>query len=347
MATIKRGSYRWNDSPAFPPFELTTAGVKIPIPISCDTITIEEGDDTFVVGTFETLVIGGTTDILIIAYYDNDLDLPFGIYSSIEGVGWNGLSDEFNGIFPQGYGQIFTVTEDTDVDDTFATWFTANTEPVVDDPTTPIKKFTRLYLGDVAYSSGGKCFKRLSTIMKLSPPTISLNGDTLTITDTSGKATQWNVYKDGGIWMGGIAEPTIDLSGRITESGTYSITVTAFADGYEESEPSNAVEYVVSDEITDLTGTTWNVPSGWLCSADFGRFYINGSYSCGSSKGDITGFYLGKTSTSTKDNWVHIYTGQYGANWSNTYALTFTFTGGTDVTNPKLIEWLETYGELQ
>lgn len=40
----------------------------------------------------------------------------------------------------------------------FYTWFNENTPSAA----TPIKKFTRLYIGDVAYSSGGKCFKRLT-----------------------------------------------------------------------------------------------------------------------------------------------------------------------------------------
>lgn len=195
-------------------------------------------------------------------------------------------------------------------------WIMENTEPIGN-----TKIFTKLNICEIAYSIAGKCFRRLSTVAKLSAPIISLDGSLLTITDTSGKATQWNVYKDGGILMGCQAEPTIDLSSRITESGTYSITVTAFADGYEESEPSNAVEYVVEDAnfltfsspntftlgVVDnkkyWDGTleystdksTWNTWDGTTAlSADSGKLYLRGTgntYISGPNYSSTKGFW--------------------------------------------------------
>ena len=46
------------------------------------------------------------------------------------------------------------VVEDTEVDDTFGAWFELNIQPV-------LRKFTRLFLGDIAYSSNGKRWRAL------------------------------------------------------------------------------------------------------------------------------------------------------------------------------------------
>lgn len=66
--------------------------------------------------------------------YDGGLSLI--VYSSSHK--WNNLFEAFKEDDPdadvpielKGYGQTFTVTEDTDVDDTFGTWFSASTSTV-------------------------------------------------------------------------------------------------------------------------------------------------------------------------------------------------------------------------
>ena len=63
---------------------------------------------------------------------------------------------------------------------------------------------------------------------------------------------------------------TYDLSQLDLAAGTHYITVRAKADGYADSEPSNAVEYVVEESVpTDLTGYTVTVPSNWTATAGF------------------------------------------------------------------------------
>ena len=90
-------------------------------------------------------------------------------------------------------------------------------------------------------------------------------------TDTSGLATNYNIYSNGTCIAGTVANfSTIDLADLIDESGTYSITVTAVSDGYEESEQSNAVEYVVKESVpTNLTGYTVTVDAGWTAEVGF------------------------------------------------------------------------------
>jgi hypothetical protein len=51
---------------------------------------------------------------------------------------------------------IITITQDQDVTDDFYTWFTANANRLT-------LIFTKLNVGDAVASSGGKCFKRLTT----------------------------------------------------------------------------------------------------------------------------------------------------------------------------------------
>lgn len=64
------------------------------------------------------------------------------------------------------------------------------------------KIFTKLNLADIVATSGGKSFRKLSTeepLPKLATPTISLDGDVLTITDDSGLATSFDILVDGEV----------------------------------------------------------------------------------------------------------------------------------------------------
>ena len=58
-------------------------------------------------------------------------------------------------------------------------------------------KFTKLNIGAAVASSGGRVWKKLSSMLQLSAPTLSLDGDTLTITDDSKLATSFDIYVNG------------------------------------------------------------------------------------------------------------------------------------------------------
>lgn len=60
-------------------------------------------------------------------------------------------------------------------------------------------KFTKLNIGDAVASSGGRVWKKLSSMPPLSVPTLSLNGDILTITENSGLATSFDILVDGEV----------------------------------------------------------------------------------------------------------------------------------------------------
>lgn len=100
--------------------------------------------------------------------------------------------------------------------------------------------------------------------------------------------------------------------------------------------------------ITDLTGTTWNVPSGWSATAGYGQFEVNGAVKV-TNDFECSGFYVGYRfgmfDVEVASN--YIYFNGYGGDTSSSYGFTITITGGTDVTNTSLISWLEANGKLQ
>lgn len=92
----------------------------------------------------------------------------------------------------------------------------------------------------------------------LGSPTISLNGDILTITPVA-NATSYKVFSNNNL-LTTSTTTTVDLSTLFSESGTYTITVTALASGYLESGPSNAVTY--KPQLITLDLTTLNLSQG-------------------------------------------------------------------------------------
>lgn len=91
----------------------------------------------------------------------------------------------------------------------------------------------------------------------LSAPTITIIENTLTITDTSGLATSYDILVDGAVQTT-ISLTTFDMTILGLSGGTYSITVVAKADGYGDSVESNAISYVVEE----ASGFTVEISSG-------------------------------------------------------------------------------------
>lgn len=151
---------------------------------------------------------------------------------------------------------------------------------------------------------------------------------------------------------------TYDLSQLDLPEGTHSITVVAKADGYSNSAPSNAVEYVVEPSLpvwngTDLTGTTWYVPSGWSATAGYGMFNITGKLNSYSFVYFCLGYRKNSSNPKnlvTNSNYLSFKTtsdGNYTSFNSETLgSFTITFTSGNHITSSNLISWLKQYGTL-
>lgn len=102
-------------------------------------------------------------------------------------------------------------------------------------------------------------------------------------------------------------------------------------------------------KVTDLTGSTWVIPSGWTADAEYGKFDINGSLYINGSLGVINDkFEIGykiKSGTTTTGSANCLVNG--GSWYDNTYEFEFIFRdGGVDVTNTLLIDWLYTNGYM-
>lgn len=109
----------------------------------------------------------------------------------------------------------------------------------------------------------------------------------------------------------------------------------------------NGALYVVEEEaeITDLTGTTWVVASGWEVESGYGQFTVDGTVVFGdNSTKEFIGVYLGYD---YDEGYFEVANYGYFILESSNYpyapnnTVTITFTGGTDVTNTDLITWLK------
>ena len=82
----------------------------------------------------------------------------------------------------------------------------------------------------------------------LNAPSLSLSGDTLSITNpaTNGNfAAGYKVYA-GNTLIATVQTATVDLSALLTDAGTYSVTAKAYGTGFNDSAAGTAVSYTVS-----------------------------------------------------------------------------------------------------
>ncbi len=106
---------------------------------------------------------------------------------------------------------------------------------------------------------------------------------------------------------------------------------------------------------TDLTGTTWKIPTGWTAEAGYGVFYVAGTaefedqiFTTGYSR-----LYIGYDTENAvldgndypAENTILVRALGYHIR-DNTKVMAFTFESGADVTNTRLISWLLENGEL-
>lgn len=133
----------------------------------------------------------------------------------------------------------------------------------------------------------------------------------------------------------------------------------------------STVRDLIKAPLTDLTDTTWFIPAGWQGDFGIGTYSVNCTIDGGHSATEMGIGYKAYIETTTSDivgpdgvtipgkttvkfavdaNTIGFDTSPLGGvrvwNAKNT-PVTLTFTGGVDVTNPKLIAWLEKYGQTE
>lgn len=106
--------------------------------------------------------------------------------------------------------------------------------------------------GDVATISidGVVVWSVEETIEKIIAPSISLDNGLLVIQGNDERATHYVILVNGAVF-GSTTAIMFDLSSLSLSAGVYEITVKARANGYEDSDPSNAVSYLSSGTNPD------------------------------------------------------------------------------------------------
>lgn len=181
-------------------------------------------------------------------------------------------------------------------------------------------------------------------VPKLLAPTLSISGDIISITNNNDVGVGYWVYVNGEltVTIAATNSTAVDMSGLNLEAGTYSVYLVAVLDGYENSEQSNTVEYVVEGSVpTNLTGYTVTVPAGWSCLAIRYDYVIDGVLN--SYPNDVlTGFtfgyngFIGQTASNTIFAW-----GSFAQEMLTPgTSFSFSVTGGDDADKPSLIQWL-------
>lgn len=124
--------------------------------------------------------------------------------------------------------------------------------------------------------------------------------------------------------------------------------------GYEQGYADGKAE---SEEVTDLKGKTYNIPSGWGASATYGQFSVNCDIVVDGTTLTKTRLSLGFTIKGTIKSILGLTNSIVADNGSslgavdgyvinNTKGFTITFNDG-NTTNTSLIDWVTTWGELQ
>ncbi|MBQ4427633.1 MAG: hypothetical protein II881_07780 [Oscillospiraceae bacterium] len=170
-----------------------------------------------------------------------------------------------------------------------------------------------------------------STKPTLNAPSIALSGKTLTITNpaTNGNFVAGYKIYSGQEVSGYVTSTTVDLSKYITESGTHTVTVKAYATGFNDSAASNSETYTVAQTYAvSVTCSTWadNEEPKNVCYVKFG--------SAPSSATDYDFVFANNTSDSTLAYLTDKATGTTesigdGGSWSKTYNTSDVYIWGT------------------
>jgi len=112
----------------------------------------------------------------------------------------------------------------------------------------------------------------------------------------------------------------------------------------EEVEGSITINYheITTSSISDLTGTKWLINNNPHVDAETGEFYFNFN----SNSIAFTGIYIGYNGQldPTDNSLLYAYSSPmhvFDGSWENQAYRTIEITGGTDVTNSTLINWLQ------
>lgn len=260
MATIKAGTYKFNEVITFPDNVSSTPYWEFNFALPEITV---EGEIYSVTCAGMLFMNQNDTNILQYGVSDGGGSLP--VYIPEDGGYWN-TAHAVDTNFPEGYGQIITITEDftsaDEYDEIFVTWFNANTKPYTE--TTSAAEIT--YKGETISLEEGDSVA-LHTSGKIMRDDIVVN---ISVSkEYDGETTITGEPIEGGDG----ADPILQEK-TITENGEY-LASDDNADGYSkitvnvqptlQEKTATANGEVIPDEGYDgLSKVTVNVPEANL-----------------------------------------------------------------------------------
>lgn len=117
--------------------------------------------------------------------------------------------------------------------------------------------------------------------VQLPSPIVRIVGDTLQITDISGKAEEFDVYVNGGL-VATITDTEYDLSALSLPYGSHTVWAVARASGYKQSAKSQSLWYILKEQFSTTYYTEVNSANGltyFITSNDY--TVVNGTYKIG------------------------------------------------------------------
>lgn len=172
---------------------------------------------------------------------------------------------------------ILYIQDGSGLGKSFQIYVDGNAQVITDSKTYPISNLSSITQGShsiyvVSLGYGNYTSSVASNVVTyvkkvpLSAPVISIIDSTLVINDTSGKAEQFAVYANGTLILYTKASAnTINLKSYISQEGTYTITVSAYADGYTASAMSNEIPFT---RIVPLASPTITLSSKTITITD-------------------------------------------------------------------------------
>ena len=163
---------------------------------------------------------------------------------------------------------------------------------------------------------------------------------------TSYSFSSMKVYTDGAIWFDNYGA---DDGLRIPVGNYFTLSISSNPDD------ERILTYLETNgtqlKVTDLNDTTWNVPAGWEADAGYGSFSVNYTFEDDyyTDPSDYTTLSIGYTYNRDEElvSTSNSIAMTYAVYTDPSQSSKFTFSSGSDSTNPKLIAWLSEYGELQ
>lgn len=212
-------------------------------------------------------------------------------------------------------------------------WIEANADKVVE-PTVAVSLPMKTSGGIRLYTSGKLCDRDIEIIPNLQEKTATANGEFIPPSGYVG-FSKFTV----NVPAPALEELTATANGEYTPNGDGFSKVTVAVPETPEWDGS------FTKSVNNLTGTTWEIPSGWQTAAGQGYFTIDGELTINNTTISILQIHLGVSSSGAAANYIAVGNADGLQYFDNTNGFTLKINGGTDVTDTYIARWLGSGGK--